>query len=114
MPNTPYIDSNQTKQINSREFVNSGFRSVVVITSASHAEGRPFNSGRKLCLLCFFLYGTKIEGGEGIRLTTFLLVCLFVCFLTGPILSLKIGLQLPEHNHIKTLANCSFEATLLE
>ena len=29
------------------KFANSGFRSVVVITSASHAEGRQFNSGRK-------------------------------------------------------------------
>ena len=29
------------------KFVNSGFRSVVAITSASHAEGRQFKSGRK-------------------------------------------------------------------
>ena len=42
-----YIDSKQRKQINNGEFVNCGFRSVVVITSASHAEGRQFKSGRK-------------------------------------------------------------------
>ena len=29
------------------KFVNNGFRSVVVITSASNAEGRQFKSGRK-------------------------------------------------------------------
>ena len=46
-PVLSYIDSKQTKQINSTKFVNCGFRSVVVITSASHAEGRQFKSGRK-------------------------------------------------------------------
>ena len=46
-PALSYIDSKQRKQINIREFLNSGFRSVVVITSASHAEGRQFKSGRK-------------------------------------------------------------------
>ena len=38
-------------------------------------------------LSLIFFYGSKIEICEGIRLTTFL----FVCFLAGPILSLKIG-----------------------
>ena len=39
------------------KFVNSGFRSVAVITSAPHAEGRQFNSGRKQeCCLSFFLF----------------------------------------------------------
>ena len=42
-----HIDSKQTKQINGVKFVNIGFRSVGVITSASHAEGRQFKSGRK-------------------------------------------------------------------
>ena len=46
-PVLSYIDPKQTKQINSMKFANSGFRSVVVITSASHAEGRQFKSGRK-------------------------------------------------------------------
>ena len=40
-----HIDSKQTKQINGAKFVNIGFRSVGVITSASHAEGRQFKSG---------------------------------------------------------------------
>ena len=40
-----FKSNNQKK--NYRKFVDSGFRSVVVITSASHAEGRQFNSGRK-------------------------------------------------------------------
>ena len=52
-PALSYIDSKQKKQLNSRVFVNRGFRSVVVITSASHAEGRQFKSGRKH--LTFFL-----------------------------------------------------------
>ena len=42
-----YIDSKQTKRINSITSVNSGFRSVVVISSASRAEGRQYKSGRK-------------------------------------------------------------------
>ena len=42
-----HIDSKQTKQINGVEFVNIGFCSVAVITSASYAEGRQFKSGRK-------------------------------------------------------------------
>ena len=47
-PVLSYIDSKQTKQKkNSMKFANSGFRSVVVITSVSHAEGRQFKSGRK-------------------------------------------------------------------
>ena len=56
-PVLSYTDSKQTKQINSVKFVNSGFRTVVVITSAPHAEGRQFNSGRKQkrCLSFFFL-----------------------------------------------------------
>ena len=48
------------KQVNSREFVNRGFRSVVVITSASHAEGRQFKSGRKQeRYLSFFSFSRK-------------------------------------------------------
>ena len=35
-----HIESKQTKQINGVKFVNIGFRSVGVITSASHAAGR--------------------------------------------------------------------------
>ena len=54
-----YIASKQTKQINITKFVNSGFRSVVVITSVSHAEGRQFKSGRKHCT--FFLYMRQIS-----------------------------------------------------
>ena len=55
-----YIDSKQTKQINSREFVNSGFRSVVVITSAPHAEGRQFKSGWKHFTF-FFKLGKSLQ-----------------------------------------------------
>ena len=57
-----YIDSKQTKQINSGEFVDSGFRSVVVITSASHAEGRQFNSGREQerCLSFFYFFSLTL------------------------------------------------------
>ena len=54
-PALSYIDSKQRKQINSRKFANCGFRSVVVITSASHAEGRQFNSGRKQERFIFFI-----------------------------------------------------------
>ena len=40
-----------------------GFRSVVVITSASRAEGRQFNSGRKqLCYIIFiFMFKNMVE-----------------------------------------------------
>ena len=55
-----YIDSKQRKQINSREFANCGFRSVVVITSASHAEGRQFNPGRKQERCIFFLFCSRL------------------------------------------------------
>ena len=54
-PALSYIDSKQRKQINGNEIVDSGFRSVVVITSALHAEGRQFKSGRKHFLITFFL-----------------------------------------------------------
>ena len=50
-PVLSYIDSKQINQINSTKFVNSGFRSVVVITSAPHAEGRQFKSGRNTLLI---------------------------------------------------------------
>ena len=52
-PVLSYIDSKQTKQINSIKFVNSGFRSVVVITSAPYAEGRQFKSGWDVLLFSF-------------------------------------------------------------
>ena len=55
-----YIDSKQTKQINSEESVDSGFRSVVVITSTSHAEGRQFKSGRKQFTF-FFNRGKSVQ-----------------------------------------------------
>ena len=59
-PVLSYIDSKQTKQINGIKFVNSGFRSVVVITSASHAEGRQFKSGRKHFTF-FFKWGKSVQ-----------------------------------------------------
>ena len=49
-----HIDSKQTKQINGVKFVNIGFRSVGVITSAS--QGRQFNPGRKQERCIFFLF----------------------------------------------------------
>ena len=55
-----YIDSKQIKQMISRKFVNCGFRSVVVITSASHAEGRQFKSGRKHFTF-FFKWGKSVQ-----------------------------------------------------
>ena len=59
-PALSYIDSKQRKQINSREFSSCGFRSVVVITSASHAEGRQFKSGRKHFTF-FFKLGKSVQ-----------------------------------------------------
>ena len=59
-PALSYIDSKQRKQINSRKFANFGFRSVVVITSASHAEGRQFKSGRKHFTF-FFKLGKSVQ-----------------------------------------------------
>ena len=41
-------------------FGNCGFRSVVVITSASHAEGRQFKSGRKHFTF-FFKLGKSVQ-----------------------------------------------------
>ena len=55
-----HIDSKQRKQINTINFVNSGFRSVGVITSASHAEGRQFKSGRKQFTF-FFKWGKSVQ-----------------------------------------------------
>ena len=55
-----HIDSKQTKQINGVKFVNIGFRSVGVITSASHAEGRQFNPGRKQERCIFFLFCSRL------------------------------------------------------
>ena len=37
----------------------SDFRSVVVITNASHAEGRQFNSGRKQLFYIIFIFMLK-------------------------------------------------------
>ena len=59
-PALSYIDSKQKKQLNSREFFNRGFRSVVVITSTSHAEGRQFKSGRKQFTF-FFNRGKSVQ-----------------------------------------------------
>ena len=61
-PALSYVDSKQKKkkQVNSREFVNRGFRSVVVITSTSHAEGRQFKSGRKQFTF-FFNRGKSVQ-----------------------------------------------------
>ena len=59
-PVLSYIDSKQINQINSTEFVNCGFRSVVVITSAPHAEGRQFKSGRKHFAF-FFKWGNSVQ-----------------------------------------------------
>ena len=59
-PALSYIESKQRKQINSRKFANCGFRSVVVITTASHAEGRLLKSGRKHFTF-FFKLGKSVE-----------------------------------------------------
>ena len=59
----------------------SGFRSVVVITSASHAEGRQFNSGRKqLCYIIFIFMLKNKAKNFFFRSTPFLLsnsYCIF-------------------------------------
>ena len=50
----------------------SGFRSVVVITSASHAEGRQFKSGRKHATrksLLFLFVNFKISVSAVSKLT---------------------------------------------
>ena len=59
-PVLSYTDSKQTKQINSVKFVNSGFRTVVVFTSAPHAEGRQFKSGPKHFTF-FFKWGKSVQ-----------------------------------------------------
>ena len=48
-----------------------GFRSVVVITSALHAEGRQFNSGRKQLCYIIFIFMFKNMAEECFPIYTF-------------------------------------------